>query len=409
MSESTAIATIEAIALPVKFVSEEVTDAIENIRRAALAEADGLDISRPGDRDRIKSIAHRVSKSKAAMERLGKSLSDRRRAEIADEVNAIMVERKRIESELDTLRDSIRQPVTEWEQKEEARIAGHEAAITAIQVMVQVPSAGQWPTSQEVIDRLAELDAVTPRNWEEFQSRAEQAMAFTREDLDYRLKQLLTDEHEAAELARLRAEEAERQRKAHDTRIAAVAAENAKREAKEEARAEATAEAFRVESARVAREDAARKEREAAAARELALEQQRKQAELDRIAAENAVRAAEERRIADAAAAERLRKDQEEAATLAAQRAAEKAVRDQAAAIERERQRVAKIVAEQDAARVKREADTKHRAKINAAARDAIMSVIAGVYSGSTPAVEIATEIVKAIAKGEIPNIKIEY
>ena len=77
---------------------------------------------------------------------------------------------------------------------------------------------------------------------------------------------------------------------------------------------------------------------------------------------------------------------------------------------------VAKIAADEEAARQKREADKAHRAKINAAARDAIVLRFGSFFvSGQTAealngyAEEIATEIVRAIAKGEIPHVRIEY
>lgn len=408
MSDTTAIATIETIALPVKFVTEEVTDAIENIRRAAMAEADGLDISRPGDRDKIKSVAHRVSKSKAAMERLGKSLSDRRKAEIADEVNAIMVERKRIESELDALRDQIRAPVTEWERKEEQRIAGHEAAISAIDEMKYF-SQDDIPSGY-IQDRLDAFNALPSRKWEEFEGRAEQSMSITREDLTHKLGLAIKREHEAAELARLRAEDVERQRKAHESQIAAVAAENAKREAEEKARAEAVAEAARVEAERLADEAAARDERLAAAAREAEIQAAANREKQARIDAENAAKRAEEQRAADAKAAEQRRADDARIAAAREEAARVAAGIEQAAAIERERQRVAKIKADEVAAQQKREADTKHRAKINAAARDALSKIITKQVSiGAENDAALATEIVKAIAKGEIPHVRLEY
>lgn len=407
MSQSTELTTIEEIKLPVKFVTEKVTDAIENIRRAALAEAAGLDISRPADRDRIKSIAHRVSKSKVAMEKLGKSLSDRRKAEIADEVNAIMVERKRIEAELDALRDKIREPVTAWEKREEDRIAGHEAAITAIDELKYF-SQDEMPSGY-IRDRLTALDNLPARDWQEFEGRAEMSVSIVREDLGQKLRFALKREHEAAELARLRAEEAERQRKAHEAQIAAVAAENARREAEEKAAAERAAEAARVETERLAQEAAARKEREASAAREAEIQAAADREKQARIDAENAAKRAEEQRLADAKAAEQRRADDARIAAAREESAKVAAGIEQAAAIERERQRVAKIAADEDAARVKREKDKAHRAKINGEARDAVMSVIAGVYTGSTPAIEIATEIVKAIARGEIPNVTIGY
>ena len=466
IASGTALAAIEDIKLPVKFLTEEVTDAIDQITRAAKEKAAGLDISIKREREEIVSTARKVSTSKVAMLALSKTLKDRRRAEIADEVNGILAEEKRITAELDALRDEIRKPVTDWEDAEKARIAGHEAAIENIETIARfrsgfTPDAPSYdPDAGTIKDRIAKLDALPLRDWREFTSRAEKIIAFAREDLAHKLVRAQQREAEAAELARLQAAEAERQRKEHEAQIAAVAAENAKREAEERAKqlaeeqaaiAEAArqAEADKVERARLAAEAAAQAERDASAAREREIqaaaelaEQQRKQAELDRIAAENRAAAVERQRAADAEravkdlrAAEQRRLDAEIAAKAAADLAERnrleaiaynariaaeheaKAKRDQAVAIEAEQARVAKIAAEQEKARKERERDVENRKKVNGAARDAIMLQFGSLMAdrpdvlalSDEAAKALATEIVEAIARGEIPHVAINY
>lgn len=425
MSQTTELTTIEAIALPVKFATQEVTDAIAKIRAAALAEAEGLDVSRPRDRDSMRSIAYRVAKSKTAMEKLAKGLSDRRKAEIADEVNAIMAERKRIETELDELRDQIKEPAERFDAREKERIAGHEDAISEIEEIGRFENGMTGityrPDADTIRGRIAQLDALPPRNWQEFEDRATKLISITREDLQFRLAAQIKSDTDAAELARLQAEEIARKQRERDATIARIAAEQAAREAEalaeekrqaEAARVEAEREAFlaRERREREAIEAAAQAERDAASARERAMaeqiaaaEEQRKQAELDRIASENAARVAAEKADRDRIAAEQ-RAEAERIAT------AERAQREQAAAIEAERQRVAKIAADEEAERKRREADKEHRGKVNAAARDAIMDAIGEFTSTSaSEANKIAEAVVKAIAIGRVPGVSISY
>jgi colicin import membrane protein len=497
---STAVATLDQIALPALFSAEQVTDVLAQIRSAALAESGGLDVSRPADRQRMKSIAHRVARSKTLLDDHGKELVSEAKAKCA----LIDAERRRLRDDLDALKTEIRKPADDFDAAEEARIAGHEQAIRIIEhigALVVDLSAGDL---QRRLDLLASQPT---RDWREFTERAERAISIAREDLEHALARRIKADADAAELARLQAEEAERKRREHEVTIAALAAEKAKREAEEAAEAlrqaeaarverERQAEADRVEAERLAAEDRARQERErieaqakaereAAEARQRELqeaaalaEQQRKQAELDRIAAENRERAAKEKAEIDrvarnkdlieaiqrvaiipttpdiasslrtrfgtlehlasrpihpefseefAAAVHHARTAIQRAVSAAETRekaqekarrreAAQAEARRQEAAIEAERRRVAKIAADEEAARQKREADKAHRAKINAAARDAIVLRFGSFFvSGQTAealngyADEIATEIVRAIAKGEIPHVRMEY
>lgn len=493
---STALAEIERIALPATFTPAEVTDVLDKIKAAVAERAPDLDISTAKGRREIASLARRIASTKVALDEHGKTLV----ADIKARAGLIDEERRRVRTELDALRDQVRAPLDAFEQAESARIQGHEIELMRIAALGRlVPSA----TVEMIQDRLDQVEALPPRDWREFSERAAKAISIALEDLREQLRRRQETDAQDAELARLQAEEAERKRKEHEAQIAAIAAENARREAEEKARAETEAEARRVEAARqaeadrvererLAAEEKARQEREAAAAREREIqaaaeraEEQRKQAELDRIEAENRVRIAAERAeeerlrghrhamesvrgmIADAlspynastlirhisgmidAMAELKRDYQEFQADFdkmladgreriishlaavsqhEAERAenarleeaarqeqariatAAQAKRDHDAAIEAERARVAKIAADEETARQRRELDKAHRAKINAAARDAIVKIISiQVAVGAENDAALATEIVKAIARGEVPHTTISY
>lgn len=109
--------------------------------------------------------------------------------------------------------------------------------------------------------------------------------------------------------------------------------------------------------------------------------------------------AAEARDVAERAEAERKR--QEAAAEMAAGAKREQE-RQSAAAVERERQRVADEAAVADRERIAREKNKENRAKVNRAIVETLVRV-GGVKDAQAKA--IAT----AIAKGEVPNVAINY
>ena len=165
------------------------------------------------------------------------------------------------------------------------------------------------------------------------------------------------------------------------------------------------AEQERVERDRKLQEEAAEKAR--------IEEQKRQQAERDRVErqrleaiqreedakrkaeeAEKELIAAQEKAKQDAIDAENRRIEEAKQAEIRAAKAAELAA-------EAERKRIADEQAAITAATAKREADIEHRRAINGVAKAALVEV------GITP--ELAECVVKAIAKGSIPNVSVRY
>lgn len=141
----------------------------------------------------------------------------------------------------------------------------------------------------------------------------------------------------------------------------------------------ASREKYEAEQAELARLRAAEAER---------LEKERLE-RIEREAGEKAKREAD-------AALERERREKEEA-----QARADKAERDAKEAVQRERDRIAMEEAQKSEDARKREADQAHRAKVNNEALDALIAL-------AVPAA-LGKEIITAIAKGQIPNVKIFY
>ncbi|UMY59844.1 hypothetical protein [Pseudomonas sp. LS.1a] len=339
----------------------------------AEVEGEVPDLTTRKGRERIASLAAKVSKSKTAVEKPGRDYL-RRLKEMPKVVEA---ELREFVTTMDALRDETRRPLTEWEQAEAARVARHEQGIAAIKA--EGAELGLL-TAEDLLARIGRVEGVALDDaWEEFTAEAgqvkDQALAVLREALAARQKY----DAEQAELARLRREAEER---AEHDRIRAA------QEAAVEAERQRVAQQQQAE-----REAAARREQELldqAAAQEREAENQRLQFKLQAEQAERARIQAE----ADRVAAEQRMEQERQAAARRQEEAAEQARQD-------ERRRAdaaaAEILRQQEA----READKAHRASINRAALEAFMA------EGMPEA--CAKQAVTLIAQRKIPNIAISY
>lgn len=294
------------------------------------------DMDKKKNRDEVASFAYRIAKLKSAVEKEGAALSK----EFKELPKKIDATRKQYKDALEALQHEVRQPVTEWEEAEKARVAELERNLDKLQ---------NWDdqiatlSTEDIRKRISETETLADGyDWQEFHTEAqregEKALAGLREALTAAEKR----EAEQAELERLRQEAEERAQKDREEAIAREAAEKAKQD-QAAALAKAQAEAELAERRRIAAE---------------------KQAEQDRAEAE--------------------RKAKEAAEQAAAQ----------------ERQRIADEQAKADAERAAREADHEHKATINRTALAAIQSagqltdeqakaVLVAIIKGQVPAVSI--------------------
>jgi len=285
MSEATDLVVIEkSNAMAVFTTKEQLDPLIEKIEKEARSLVP--DVTTRKGRDAIASMAHKVARSKTYIDNAGKDLV----AELKALPKQIDESRRIVRERLDSLKDEVRRPLTEWEADQE-RIKAEEAMnelhaeALVMNENFDLQRAIQFEADHEM--GLLMNDAFD-RDREEQRRQAEQAQR----ERDERLKQ------EAAEQARRDAEAK------HKAEIEAAA----RREAEEKARAEA-AERQRIEgeqrAQREAEEARQRAEREKQAA--IAAEQRKAQEEADRIKreaeAKEAARIAEEKRIYDETAA----------------------------------------------------------------------------------------------------------
>jgi hypothetical protein len=399
-----ALALIETVTAVQVFAENGLDPILERIEKEARSMA--LDISTPKGRKEIASLAHKIAKSKTGLDKMGKELV----AGWKEKAKKVDQERARAWDRLEALQEEIRRPLTEWENRDKDRIAKLEADVAEV-TQSGVYTAANWQTLplEAMNDRLKEI--LSDRtDWQEFSAKARQAIEAATDAIAAAIIKRQKHDADQAELARLRKEEEERKQREHEARIANEAAEKARLAAEAIAKREAEAEALRVkaeqekaekERQRIQREKEeaeakAKRDAEAAAAREA-------QAKRETAEAEARAAQAEKARIA---AGEKAKED----ARIAAERAAADKKTAEEAAAKRERDRIEAEKRTEAEATAKREADKAHRAKINREAMQRLMGVVSP-HSIVDPAATAALvkAVVEAIARGEVPHIKISY
>ncbi|RQO57571.1 hypothetical protein [Pseudomonas sp. KBW05] len=324
------------------------------------------DLTTRKGRERIASLAATVSKSKKAVETPGRDYLKR----LKEMPKVVEAELRDFVTKMDNLRDTTRQPLTDWEKAEQARKDKHVDGIQAIKDLAVFEAT---PAAAHVAQIIADLELVEISDaWEEFLAEAAQVKDQTLAKLRALHAERAQYEAEQAELTRLRLEKEARDKKDNEDRIAREAAEQATREAEAKALRDREAESQRVRDDQAAAEkresdlklQAAEAERQAEQAKREKIEAEQK-AERDRLQGiEDQKRAVEQARLdekarADAAADEILRQQRE------------------------------------------RQADVAHKSKILGEAKQALI--------GMNISEELAKAIVLKIARGEVPNVTIQF
>jgi len=214
------------------------------------------DMSSETGRKAIASLAYKIAKTKTFIEtqRLSLVTAEKKR------LQAIDSEGKRIRDTLDSLKDEIRKPLTDWEDAEKARVEKHEAMMLDL-------ARTDYHGTIEVQERIDFLTDFSASSLEEFAERAQAVLHNSMIVLKLKLDQCKKDDADRAELARLRSEREAREKKEHEERIAAQAREQAEKRAKEaEERAKRAEEekAAAVRKAKIDAEFAVTRERERA-------------------------------------------------------------------------------------------------------------------------------------------------
>jgi colicin import membrane protein len=340
------------------FDSEKLEAFMKKLRAAS--DTSLFSIGTESGREKIRSAAYRVSRFKNALDKARTNATEglrKKQAEINKRGNEAV-------EKLETLQDEIKRPVEQWEQQDRARIAEIQAKVNRIIDLGEITAA---MTADDIERQLKLLQAIEiDSSYAEQAEVAHRSKSTAERDLKMALEDRRQREAEQAELAELRRKQAERDAK--------DAAERAERERAEAEAARKAEEERRIEAARLAAAEAAKVEAERKAAEEAA----RIQREADeRVAA--AQRAADEK-----IAAERREREEKEAAERRAREAAE-----------------AKAAA--DRAEEERKASSVRRQNI---VRSRVIDAMIGLYGIER---EKAEALFRAIAKNEVPHLKVEF
>ncbi|HGY1113543.1 TPA: cell envelope biogenesis protein TolA [Providencia rettgeri] len=268
------------------------SDSVEDIIRKVEQEVNSFipDVSTAKGRKEIASLAYKVAQSKTYLDGLGKDLV----AELKEIPKLIDANRRTVRERFDTLRDKVRQPLTEWEAEQERieaekqMLAWHEEALEMNEAFGKA-LAERIESDHEIALLMNEK---FDRDLAEAKAEAERQRIAHEEEL----------KKQAAEQARLAAEQKAQQEieaAAQREREAKEAAERAERE-KQEAiqRAEQSAKEAKEKAERDAKEAQERAERE----KQLAIEAERKkalEAEQTRLAEEERKRKEDAKRQED--------------------------------------------------------------------------------------------------------------
>ena len=380
MNELIQLENINAVEL---FNSDkEVTDIIERVQTSARSIV--CDVTTNKGRKETASVAAKIARSKTYLDGLGKELV----ADIKAQAKQIDNRRKLIRDNLDDLKEEVRKPLTEFEEKEKARVAERETWISTLETFLYNV---QRSSDMDIITQYKEdTDIVMNSQWDEYEDGARRIAGKIYEAYETKKAQIEESIRLAEENARLKKEAEERERKEREERIAREAAEAAR-----------IAEENRIKAAR---EDEQRRLREAEEAKlqaeRDALEAQRRELAAANKAAQDKLDAAEKReteRQAEIARAELLRRQR-----IEQQKEDEKRHQEQLeAAAQAERDRIAEEKRRQDEEAAAREADMAHRAKINNEAMQCLVD--SGVSKTA------AKQAVTAIALGKVSHVTIRY
>lgn len=314
------------------------------------------DITTPKGRKEIASIAHAVARTKTYLDGLGKELTDQYK-EIPKRIDA---NRKTLRDTLDTLKDEVRAPLTQYEEAEEARVAALQSRLARLNELGSSASIEIAAADLQVMLQEVEQNALDD-SWQELLPQATVAKELAAKRLGETLAARQKYEAEQAELEQLRQKQAEQDRIDRERLIADQAAEQARRE----------------------EENRQRLEREAAQHRE---QEAQRQAQ--------AAREREEQARRDAEAAELARQQAEANAARMAEEAA-------ARAAEQERQRIEQEQARKQQEDERRAADMEHRRTVNNAILMDLMGL--GIDEGK------AINLIKHIASNKIDHLTINY
>lgn len=171
-----------------------------------------FDVATEKGRDECRSIAYKIARSKTALDEIGKSLV----ADWKSRIKIVDAERKYIRDTLDALKEEVRAPLTEWEQRDEKRKEAHVALIREVLNFGHLAER-DWMffDLDETKKQLSYVQTIRESTeWEEFTERGTEACDEAIRQICEAIGRREKYDAEQAELAALRAQAAKEQQEA---------------------------------------------------------------------------------------------------------------------------------------------------------------------------------------------------
>jgi len=349
MSDLVVIENVNPVVLFAKGGSDSI---LEQIRKEVKSFVP--DLTTEAGRKHIASLAYKISRSKTALDVMGKTLVAGKK----EEISQVDAERKRMRDVLDGLKDEVRKPLTDWENEESERLQGCRDTIDGYEILARECEAS-WQTHPIAVmkDYISNIQS-SECDWKEFKAKANNVKTASIIRIEDCIAKRTKYDAEQAELAALRKKQEEQAQRARDAEIAKAASDKAEAEAKKKLDKESEA---------------------------------RKKAEDDR---KEAIEQANHARNAQEAA--------ELKASIQKEKAKERLAAAKKLATKLERDRAATAKKKSDEETAKRQANINHSQTVHKEAAEALCKFYGMKYDDALP-------IIQAISMGKIPHVKIEY
>jgi len=260
------------------------------------------DVETINGRKDIASFAHKVSRSKAYLDGVGKELV----ADLKLKPKLIDKERRRIRDILDGWKEEVRRPLNEWETRETDRLNKHKARLLDIRVIYESCVDGMSADLiKGLMDKLAAIEIGS--SWEEFREQAEAQHHDASDALLKKFNSQVTYEKEQDELQKLRQEKVAREAKEREERLAKEAVEKEREDAAKKAIIVKEKARVREEELKMEAEKAEREKKEAIEKAEREKKEAALQVEKEKIEATELA----EKRKQEAIEAEKIKIEQE--------------------------------------------------------------------------------------------------
>jgi len=189
------------------------------------------DMTTKQGREEIASMAYKVARSKTLIDDLGKEFV----SGIKEKAKVVDAARKKSWDELEKLQKDLRQPLTEYEQKEERRIQGHKIRLEKLQSYLSFnpENIQQAKFAIENIQLVVDSGPLEEFETSYLKSREEAFVC-----LNKKLQVLIESENNKLELERLKKKNQELERAEHERKIAEEAALKAQEQAEDKAKQE---------------------------------------------------------------------------------------------------------------------------------------------------------------------------